>query len=80
MKSKKLPQLSVDKVDQLIAMAWSDRASFECIEQKTGLNEIAVITFMRHHLKRKSFCIWRQRVSGRKTKHLRQFRQFQISR
>ena len=76
MKSRNLAQLSVDHVDQLLAMAWSDRISIEYIEQKTGYNEAAVITFMRHHLKRKSFCIWRQRVTGRKTKHLRKFRQF----
>jgi uncharacterized protein (TIGR03643 family) len=57
-------------------MAWSDRISFEYIQEKTGYNEAAVITFMRFHLKRKSFRIWRQRVTGRKTKHQRKFRQY----
>ena len=76
MKYRNLAQLSVDRVDQMLAMAWSDRISFEYIEQKTGYDEAAVITFMRHHLKRKSFRIWRQRVTGRKTKHQRKFRQF----
>ena len=48
-------------------MAWEDRTPFEAIEAAFGLDEAAVIKFMRRNLKRSSFRLWRARVSGRKT-------------
>jgi uncharacterized protein (TIGR03643 family) len=77
MKIKNLPPLSCQKIDQIIAMAWADRVSFDAIERKTQLNEQSVITIMRSQLKPKSFQIWRQRVSGRSTKHEKKFRREQ---
>jgi len=50
-------------------MAWEDRTPFDAIETQFGLNEAAVITLMRKHLRRASFVLWRKRVSGRQTKH-----------
>jgi uncharacterized protein (TIGR03643 family) len=50
-------------------MAWEDRTSFDAIEQQFGLNEAAVIALMRRELKRSSFKMWRERVTGRATKH-----------
>ncbi|MEO1592884.1 MAG: TIGR03643 family protein, partial [Cyanobacteria bacterium J06632_22] len=36
-----------------------------------GLQEKQVIALMRRHMKASSFRMWRKRVSGRKTKHLK---------
>ncbi|MDP5137808.1 TIGR03643 family protein [Rheinheimera baltica] len=58
-------------VSRIIEMAWEDRTPFEAIEQLYGLNETAVITLMRRELKPSSFRLWRARVHGRKTKHLK---------
>ena len=67
------------KMDQefknhLIKLAWSDRVTFEDIEKKTGLNEAKVIKVMRASLKPSSFRLWRKRVTGRKTKHGKLFK------
>lgn len=56
---------------RIIEMAWEDRTPFEAIENLYGLNENALIRFMRAELKASSFRLWRARVSGRKTKHLK---------
>ena len=58
-------------VSRIIEMAWEDRTPFEAIEQLYGLNEPAVSKLMRRELKAGSFRLWRARVSGRKTKHLK---------
>ncbi len=50
-------------------MAWEDRTPFEAIASCYGLNEAATIDLMRQHLKASSFRMWRERMSGRKTKH-----------
>ena len=57
----------------VIRMAWEDRTTFEEIREKTGLNEAAVIKLMRRELKPSSFRLWRERVSGRPTKHRKRF-------
>ncbi len=62
-------RLSLDDSDRIIQMAWEDRTPFEAIELQFGLNESGVITLMRQKLKRSSFDMWRERVTGRKTKH-----------
>jgi uncharacterized protein (TIGR03643 family) len=56
---------------RIIEMAWEDRTPFEAIETLYGLGEPEVIKLMRSQLKRKTFNNWRQRVSGRQTKHLK---------
>ena len=56
---------------RIIEMAWEDRTPFEAIEEQYGLKEADVIRLMRRALKPSSFKLWRQRVKGRKTKHLR---------
>ncbi|WP_343226082.1 TIGR03643 family protein [Psychromonas sp. psych-6C06] len=56
---------------RIIEMAWEDRTPFEAIELQFGMNQSDVIRFMRRHLKVGSFKLWRSRVSGRKTKHLK---------
>ena len=68
MKSQKKDLL--DALDHLvIELAWSDKVSFEAIEQQTGKNEKQVIELMRRHLKPSSFKLWRTRVNGRNQKH-----------
>lgn len=56
-------------ISRVIEMAWEDRTPFEAIEKLYGLNENQVIQLMRKQLKRKTFENWRQRVTGRNTKH-----------
>ena len=62
---------SAADLSRIIEMAWEDRTPFEAIEQLYGLNEAAVISLMRRGLKPGSFRLWRARVSGRNTKHLK---------
>jgi uncharacterized protein (TIGR03643 family) len=54
---------------RVIEMAWEDRTPFEAIEQNYGLNESQVIALMRRCMTRSSFKMWRERVTGRVTKH-----------
>ena len=61
--------LSAADHSRVIEMAWEDRTPFEAIERLYGLTEAAVIRLMRGSLKPKAFKNWRQRVSGRVTKH-----------
>ncbi|MFV1885490.1 MAG: TIGR03643 family protein [Balneola sp.] len=61
--------LEPHEVDRIIGMAWEDRTPFEAIEAQFGLSEEEVIDFMRRNLKRQSWKRWRERVSGRSTKH-----------
>ncbi len=61
--------LSAADTSRVIEMAWEDRTPFESIAMQFGLNESAVITLMRRELKRSSFKMWRERVTGRATKH-----------
>ena len=56
---------------RVIEMAWEDRTPFEAIERLFGMNESDVIKFMRRNLKPRSFRLWRERVSGRATKHVK---------
>ena len=62
-------ELSVDSLSRIIEMAWEDRTPFEAIEVQFGLDEKAVIMLMRSQLKRRSFELWRARVTSRRTKH-----------
>lgn len=62
--------LSEEDVSRVVEMAWEDRTPFEAIEDLFGLGEPQVIRLMRTTMKRRSFIMWRKRVTGRKTKHL----------
>ena len=61
--------LDAADISRVIEMAWEDRTSFDAIKQQFGLNEAAVIALMRRELKLSSFKMWRERVTGRATKH-----------
>ncbi|MDA7716886.1 TIGR03643 family protein [bacterium] len=64
-------QLSIIEIDRIIEMAWEDRTTFDSIEIQFGLKEQEVINLMRREMKLSSFKMWRKRVQGRKTKHLK---------
>ena len=61
---------------EIIELAWSDDVSFDSIKAQTGLSENDVIRLMRKRLKPSSFKLWRKRVSGRRSKHLRKSSEF----
>ena len=65
-----LPIIDSANQSRIIEMAWEDRTPFEAIQHLYGLPEAEVIRLMRRSLKTKAFKNWRQRVSGRSTKHL----------
>ena len=69
---KKESSLSTEQIDRVIEMAWEDRTPFDAILIQFGLKEEAVIKLMRSEMKSSSFKMWRARVQGRKTKHLKQ--------
>ena len=71
MSKPRLVNLSEESLSRIVEMAWEDRTPFEAIEMNYGLSESEVIKLMRTSLKRSSFNLWRERVSGRKTKHVR---------
>lgn len=60
-----------ENISRVIEMAWEDRTPFEAIQDRYDLSESQVIKLMRNALKPGSFKRWRERVSGRKTKHLK---------
>ena len=64
--------LSEQDKDRIIEMAWEDRTTFDAIEFQFGLKEQEVIELMRKEMKPTSFRMWRKRVQGRATKHLKQ--------
>ncbi|MBT6018279.1 TIGR03643 family protein [Candidatus Marinimicrobia bacterium] len=60
---------SNENINRIIEMAWEDRTPFDAIESQFGVAEKDVIKIMRSNLKRRSFELWRKRVTDRKTKH-----------
>lgn len=76
MKRRDLKTIDSKRIDLIIRLAWSDRATFESIEEQTGLSESDVIQVMRRELKPSSFKLWRARVSGRITKHRKRLKSY----
>ena len=70
---------SLSDIDRIIQLAWEDRTSFDVIRTQFGLTPGEVITVMRRELKPSSFQLWRERTSGRKTKHVA-LRGFEVGR
>jgi uncharacterized protein (TIGR03643 family) len=66
-----MEKLDAEIINRVIEMAWEDRTPFEAIEYQFGMPEADIIDVMRRHLKPSSFRIWRSRVQGRDTKHLK---------
>jgi len=70
LKGHNMKKIDEQDLSRIIEMAWEDRTPFEAIQREFGLNEAAVIRLMRQNMKPSSFKMWRERVTGRKTKHL----------
>lgn len=70
-----MKELTLEQIDRIIEMAWEDRTTFDAILFQFNLKEQEVIELMRREMKPSSFKMWRERVTGRKTKHakLREF-------
>lgn len=71
MKVKQQLALLEEDVSRVIEMAWEDRTPFESVKSQFGLSEANVIEIMRNQLSRSGFKLWRKRVTGRKTKHIK---------
>jgi uncharacterized protein (TIGR03643 family) len=65
------PILTTLDIERIIEMAWEDRTPFDAINAQFGIAEQEVIKIMRKHMRASSFRMWRERVQGRKTKHLK---------
>lgn len=70
MDKRGIRQFSEEELSRIIEMAWEDRTPFEAIKLQFGISESETIKLMRKHMSRSSFDMWRERVSGRVTKHL----------
>lgn len=64
-------RFSDSELSRIIEMAWEDRTPFEAITALYGLDQNELVLLMRTSLKPASFRLWRARVAGRKTKHLK---------
>ena len=58
------------ELSRIIEMAWEDRTPFDAIDKLYGLKQGDVQKLMRKNLSRRAFRSWRERVRGRKTKHV----------
>ena len=65
------PNLSEEKISEIIALAWCDKTSFEMIYEQTQLNHAQVQSIMKTHLKPSSYRLWRDRVKRVKQNHQR---------
>lgn len=63
--------LSERDIDRIVEMGWEDRTTFDAIEAQFGVPEKDVIKLMRAEMKLSSWKMWRKRVQGRATKHLK---------
>ena len=60
-----------EDINRIIEMAWEDRTPFDAIKLQFEISEKQVIEIMRRELRPSSFKLWRKRVQGRKTKHVK---------
>jgi len=64
-------EFNENDINRLIEMAWQDRTPFESIQTLYGMSENQVVKVMRKQMSAGSFKMWRKRMHGRKTKHLK---------
>ena len=67
------------EISRVIEMAWEDRTPFDAIKDHYNLSESQVKALMKKELKYSSYKLWRERVYGRKTKHVSK-RSFSVGR
>ena len=63
--------LAADEESRIIEMTWEDRTPFEAIFHQFGLNQPQVIALMKRTLRSRSYRLWRERVNGRTSKHMK---------
>ncbi|MCF2501967.1 TIGR03643 family protein [Dyadobacter sp. CY107] len=68
---EKYKELRPEEIDRVVEMAWEDRTPFEAIQAQFSLSEQQVIKIMRTEMLPSSFRMWRKRVQGRITKHMK---------
>ncbi|MCF0040432.1 TIGR03643 family protein [Dyadobacter fanqingshengii] len=68
---EKYKELRPEEIDRVVEMAWEDRTPFEAIQAQFSLSEQQVIKIMRTEMLSSSFRMWRKRVQGRITKHMK---------
>ena len=68
---KALSEFNEAEQSRIIEMAWEDRTPFEAIEKQFGIDEKTTIKAMRAWMQASSFRMWRKRMAGRQTKHLK---------
>lgn len=61
--------LSEKELNQVIALAWCDKTTFEMIYDQTGLSHDEVKKIMKTYLKPGSYKKWRERVKTISNKH-----------
>ena len=66
-----MKEFEIAEIDRIVEMAWEDRTPFDAIKAQFGIKEQDVIQLMRREMKPSSFKLWRKRVQGRKSKHLK---------
>lgn len=71
MKISEKYNLNERDVDRIVEMGWEDRTTFDAIEMQFGVPEKDVIKLMREEMKLSSWKMWRARVQGRATKHVK---------
>lgn len=71
MMQEKDKELKPEEVDRIVEMAWEDRTPFEAIKAQFSVSEQEVIKIMRNEMRPSSFRMWRKRVQGRVTKHMK---------
>lgn len=70
-KSLGMFEFSEQDTSRLIEMAWQDRTPFESIKKLYGVGENELVKMMRKLMSKSSFKMYRERMHGRKTKHLK---------
>lgn len=71
MRIQKKYNLTDRDCDRIVEMAWEDRTTFDAIKLQFGVPESDVIKLMKQEMKLSSWKMWRERVQGRATKHLK---------
>jgi uncharacterized protein (TIGR03643 family) len=60
------------EIEQIVLMAWADTISYETINREWGLNEGALVQFMRANQRPATYKRWRKRMharTGAQSKH-----------
>ena len=58
-------KLNRSEISEIIEMAWDDKTSFGCIAKIYNIGEDQVKKIMKKNIKRRSYDIWRNRISKR---------------